>query len=129
VLKALEQAGGLDQLTAAYGAVVAHHGNNYLPLLERYHRSHRSVLFTLVDSIQLEATSAERSVLDAVEFIRANRPAHADRQPVGIGCAGGRPGRRDGDLNPGQAEERDDRQHRFRDLRALHRDARERDGR
>jgi len=53
--------------------VAAHHGNNYLPLLERYYNSHRPVLFTLVDALDLQAASAERGVLDAVEFIRANR--------------------------------------------------------
>ena len=73
VLKALESGGGLEQLSAAHEAVAAHHGNNYLPLLERFYRSHRPVLFTLVDSLDLQAASAERGVLDAVEFIRANR--------------------------------------------------------
>ena len=73
VLKALESGGGLERLSAAHEAVAAYHGNNYLPLLERYYKSHRPVLFTLVDALDLEATSAERGVLDAVEFIRANR--------------------------------------------------------
>jgi TnpA family transposase len=81
VLKALEDGGGLERLSAAHQAVVAHHGNNYLPLLERYYKSHRPVLFTLVDALDLQATSAERGVLDAVEFIRANR----DRRGEWIG--------------------------------------------
>jgi TnpA family transposase len=78
VLKALAQAGGLDVLATAHEAVSAHHGNNYLPLLERHYRSHRPVLFTLLDAVELEATSAERSVLDAVAFIRANRERRGD---------------------------------------------------
>jgi hypothetical protein len=73
VLKALESGGGLERLSAAHEAVAAHHGNNYLPLLERYYKSHRPTLFTLVDALELEATSAERGVLEALEFIRANR--------------------------------------------------------
>ena len=73
VLKALESGGGLEQLMAAHQAVAAFHGNNYLPLLEAFYRSHRAVLFTLVDAIELEATSAGRGVLDALEFIRAVR--------------------------------------------------------
>ena len=73
VLKALESGGGLEQLMAAHQAVAAFHGNNYLPLLEAFYRSHQAVLFTLVDAIELEATSAERGVLDALEFIRAVR--------------------------------------------------------
>ncbi len=78
VLKALAAGGGVEQLSAAHEAVAAHHGNNYLPLCEQYYRSHRPVLFTLVDAIELEATSAERAVLDALEFVRANRDRRGD---------------------------------------------------
>lgn len=60
----------------------AYHGNNYLPLLGGFYRSHRSALFTLVDSLELEPTTADRSVLDAVEFIRANRDRCSDWIPV-----------------------------------------------
>ena len=78
VLKALAEGGGVERLSAAHEAVAAHHGNNYLPLLEAYYKSHRPVLFTLVDAIELEATSAERAVLDALEFVRANRDRRGD---------------------------------------------------
>jgi TnpA family transposase len=82
LLKTLESAGGLEALSTAHAAVSAYHGNNYLPLLEGFYRSHRPALFTLVDSLTLQATSAERSVLDAVEFIRANRDRRSDWIPV-----------------------------------------------
>lgn len=81
VLKTLADAGGIDALAGAAVAVSAYHGNNYLPLLERFYRSHRPVLFTLVDAIELEAVGADRSVLDAVEFIRANRDRRSDWIP------------------------------------------------
>jgi Tn3 transposase DDE domain len=77
VLKALDQAGGLEALAAAHEAVSAHHGNNYLPLLDQHYRSHRSALFTLVESIDLESTNADRSVLDAVEYLMAQRSARS----------------------------------------------------
>jgi TnpA family transposase len=73
VLEALDAAGGLERLAAAHESVAAYHGNNYLPLLEAFYRSHRAALFTLVDSIELEATSEDRAVLDALEFVRAVR--------------------------------------------------------
>nr|WP_318272003.1 hypothetical protein [Microbispora triticiradicis] len=38
---------------------------------------HRSALFTLVEAIELAATSAERTVVEAVEFLRALRGAKA----------------------------------------------------
>jgi hypothetical protein len=78
MLKMLEAGGGIEQLAVAHEAVAAHHGNNYLTLLERFYRSHRKALFTLVDSIGLEAVTAERSVLDAVEFVRAIRDRRSD---------------------------------------------------
>jgi hypothetical protein len=62
----------VEQLSAAH-EVVSAHGNNYLPLLEKFYKSHRSALFTLLDTLELEATSADHSVLDAVEFLRAMR--------------------------------------------------------
>ncbi len=81
VLKTLAAAGGVEALSASHEAVSAHHGNNYLPLLARYYSSHRAALFTLLDTLGLEATSADRSVLDAVEFIRANRSRTGEYVP------------------------------------------------
>lgn len=81
VLKTLEQAGGLDALAAAHEAVSAQHGNNYLPLLDHHYRSHRPALFTLLDAIELEPTSAERSVADAVEFLCAHRNTRSAHIP------------------------------------------------
>jgi hypothetical protein len=73
VFTTLAEAGGLDALSSSHEAVSAHHGNNYLPLLDQHYHSHRPALFTLLDAIEMEPTSAERSVLDAVTFIRAHR--------------------------------------------------------
>jgi len=78
LLTTLDSAGGLEQLSAAYEAVSAYHGNNYLPLLDRFYRSHRPALFTLVDALELEPTTAEGGVADAVDFIRANRDRRGD---------------------------------------------------
>ncbi|OLT40047.1 transposase [Saccharomonospora sp. CUA-673] len=81
LLKTLASAGGVEQLSAAHEAVSAYHGNNYLPLLEAFYRSHRSALFTLVDALELVATTADRSVIDAVEFLRANRDRRSEWIP------------------------------------------------
>ncbi len=80
VLKTLAEAGGVAELSSTHEAVSAHHGNNYTPLMEHYYRSHRPVLFAL---------------LDAVEFLRANRhrvgeylPDHHEGQPLDVFFAG-----------------------------------------
>ncbi|GLZ37947.1 hypothetical protein [Actinokineospora sp. NBRC 105648] len=92
VFKTLEQADGLEALTGARTRrsrrITA---TNYLPLLDQRYRSHRPTLFTLLDSIELEATSAERAVLDEVEFIRAHRNSRASH--VGDTVIVERPGR------------------------------------
>jgi TnpA family transposase len=94
MLRPLEHAGGVERVSAEHEALSAHHGNNYLPLLARHYRSHRAVLFGLLDVLRLEATTADRSVLDAVAFLKANRhrvgehvPDHVDGAPVGLGFA------------------------------------------
>jgi hypothetical protein len=81
LLKTLDAAGGLEELSLAHEAVSAYHGNNYLPLLEGFYRSHRPALFTLVDALEMTSTTADRSVLDAVEFIRANRDRRSEWIP------------------------------------------------
>ncbi|MGW3473443.1 transposase, partial [Saccharopolyspora sp. NPDC000995] len=81
LLKTLEAAGGVEQLSAAHEAVSAYHDNNYLPLLERFYRSHRPALFTLVDALEMTSTTADRSVLDAVDFLRANRERRSEWIP------------------------------------------------
>jgi TnpA family transposase len=94
MLRPLEQAGGVRRVSAEHEALAAHHGNDYLPLLARHYRSHRTVLFGLLDVLQLEATTADRTVLDAAAFLKANRhrvgesiPDHVDGVPVDLGFA------------------------------------------
>jgi len=96
VLKTLAAAGGVEELSSTHEAVSAHHGNNYAPLMERYYRSHRPVLFELLDALELEATSTDHTVLDAVGFLRANRhrvgeyiPDHHEGAPLDLSFAGG----------------------------------------
>ncbi|MEU6641705.1 Tn3 family transposase [Saccharomonospora sp. NPDC046836] len=84
LLKTLADAGGIEQLSAAHEAVSAHHGNNYLPLLEKFYKSHRSALFTLLDTLDLEPTSADHSVIDAVEFLRAIRGRTGEYVPAKV---------------------------------------------
>jgi len=84
LLATLAHAGGVEALSAAHETVSAHHGNNYLPLLERFYRSHRAALFTLLDTLELQATSADRGVLDAVRFLRAIRTRTGEYLPEQI---------------------------------------------
>jgi hypothetical protein len=75
--------------------VSAHHGNNHTPLMERYYRSHRSTLFALLEVLELESTSTDQRVIEAVGVLRANRHRIgeyiSDRhegQPIDVSFAG-----------------------------------------
>ena len=95
VLKTLAGAGGVAALSTAHETVCAHHGNNPVPLMERYYRSHRAALFALLEVLELEATSTDRRIIDAVEVLRASRhrigeylPGYHQGQPVDTFFAG-----------------------------------------
>jgi hypothetical protein len=73
----VEDAGGFDAQLAEIEAVSAHHANNYMPLVEKHRRRDRATMFAFTTVVELEATSADRSVLDAVEHVVAH--AHLTR--------------------------------------------------
>ena len=50
----------------------AFHGKNYLPLLWKLYRSHRSALFRLLTSLEFKSTSRDDSMPKALEFLVAN---------------------------------------------------------
>ncbi len=73
----VEDAGGFEAQLAEIEAVSAHHANNYMPLVEKHRRRDRATMIAFTSVVELEATSADRSVLDAVEHAVAH--AHLTR--------------------------------------------------
>ena len=65
--------GGYEQLLEEYQAVNAYKGNNYLPFIWRFYKSHRSAFFRLINTLQLESTSTDNSLIEAVKFLLKNR--------------------------------------------------------
>jgi hypothetical protein len=78
--RTVEQAGGFEAQLADIEAVAAHHANNYMPLVAGHRRRDRATMFAFVRAVELEATSADRSVLDAVEHAQAH--AHQTRDHI-----------------------------------------------
>ena len=64
--------GGAQQLLNECEAVNAYKGNNYLPLLWRFYKSHRCGFFRLLSALKFESTTNEQSVVDAVKFLLEN---------------------------------------------------------
>jgi hypothetical protein len=91
VLGALGQAGGVAALSAAHETVTAHHGNDYLPLVERFCRSSRPALSSVLEVLVLRSASADRSLLEAVRFLRASPGADRRVHPGTPRRQGSRP--------------------------------------
>ncbi len=63
----------------------AYNGNNYLPLLWRFYRSHRGVLFKLVRSLQIGSTTQDRTVVAALDFLLEHEHRRGEWLPAEIG--------------------------------------------
>lgn len=73
VRQLLSMSGGLDKLRDDCEAITAYRGNNHLPLLERFYRRHRSLLFSLIELLDVRSTTQDTSLIDAFKFIFDNR--------------------------------------------------------
>jgi TnpA family transposase len=90
----VERAGGFDAELADIEAVSAHHANNWMPLVARHCRRDRSTMFAFARAVEFEATSADRSVLDALDHALAHShltrdyiPSHVDGVVVDVSFA------------------------------------------
>ena len=68
--------GGLETVRDACEAVSAYHNNNYLPLLWQFYRPHRQNLFRLIDLLELQPTTQDVTLLNALNFIKERRKLH-----------------------------------------------------
>jgi hypothetical protein len=64
--------GGVGPLLDDCVAIAAYGGANYLPLLWKFYRSHRSTLFRLLRVLQFEATSQDQSLVQALHVLLDN---------------------------------------------------------
>ncbi|MCO3288308.1 Tn3-like element ISPa42 family transposase, partial [Pseudomonas aeruginosa] len=68
--------GNLERLRETCAEVQATGGNNYLPLIWKHFRSHRSLLFRLSHLLQLEPTTQDRSLVQALQLIQDSENLH-----------------------------------------------------
>ncbi len=81
---AVERAGGFDAELADIDAVAAHHANHYMPLVDRNFRRDRATMFAFARTVELEATSADLSVLDALDHAVAHSHLTRDLIPGNV---------------------------------------------
>jgi TnpA family transposase len=70
--------GNLERLRETCAEVQATGGNNYLPLIWRHFKSHRSLLFRLSHLLQLEPTTQDRSLIQALQIIQDSESLHRE---------------------------------------------------
>lgn len=92
--RTVKEAGGFESEMADIEAVSAHHGDRHQLLVERFIRRDRSQMFATAATLDFEATSADRSVLDALKhavdhanLTRDRIPDHKDGRLVDLSFA------------------------------------------
>jgi hypothetical protein len=64
--------GGVGTLRDDCESIAAYSGNNYLPLLWQYYKSHRSELFRMVRLLTIRSTTQDQSLMTALDFLLDN---------------------------------------------------------
>ncbi|WP_327725019.1 Tn3 family transposase [Streptomyces europaeiscabiei] len=92
--KAVLASGSFAEEFADIEAVAAHHGNNHEVLVARFYKRDRAPMFDLVGTLEFEAVSEDRRVLDALAHARAHQNATREYvselyegQPLDLGFA------------------------------------------
>lgn len=79
--KTVEAAGGFPDELARIDGVRATHGDNHVPLVARHFRKDRASMLAMVGVLDLEATSADRSVLQLLDYMREHTMLTRDHVP------------------------------------------------
>ena len=75
------QHGGTDALLEACQSVKAYAGNNYLPLLPKFYKTYRGVLFRLLDLLKMHSATQNLALEKALETIVEHRNRRAKWLP------------------------------------------------
>ena len=76
-----------DELIALCDDHLAYAGNNYLPFLPKFYRSHRAVLFRFLAVVPLYPSTQDESLAAAIAFIQAHRGAKKTWLPLTVEAA------------------------------------------
>ena len=74
----MSEQGGVEALAGQCETVSAWHSDNDLPLLWPIHAKHRSLLFQLIDLLDIRSATQDRSLLDALAVVSRHRHARRD---------------------------------------------------
>jgi TnpA family transposase len=78
VRQLLSEQGGVDALAEQCQTVSAWHSDNDLPLLWPIHARHRGLLFRLIDLLDIQPATQDRSLFDAIAVVNSHRNTRRD---------------------------------------------------
>ncbi|MEX3901695.1 DUF4158 domain-containing protein, partial [Paraburkholderia sp. BR10954] len=78
VRKLLAPKGDLEPLRESCAAIRAFSGRNYLPLLWKHFKAHRSVMMRVARTLEWDSTSPVRSLLNALDAVLENESLHRE---------------------------------------------------
>ncbi|MBY5827382.1 Tn3 family transposase [Rhizobium leguminosarum] len=89
VRRLLMERGGVEVVAEQCETVTAYHRNNDLPLLWPIHANSRSVLFQLLDLMDIRSATQDHSLLDALTLVKEHRQVRRDKLmgPIDLGFA------------------------------------------
>ncbi|MHB8628818.1 MAG: DUF4158 domain-containing protein [Aggregatilineales bacterium] len=74
VRQVVDEAGGIDKVQSECDQIAAHAKNDYFPLLYPIYQSYRSLLFELIEALDLRSTTQDDSLTKAIAFMLERRP-------------------------------------------------------
>lgn len=77
-VKSICESHDLESLLEECESVSAVHGDNYFPLVWKFYRSHRGILYRLIKSMQFVSTSQDKSLMEALDFLIENEKRRGD---------------------------------------------------
>jgi len=78
IRKLLAPKGDLEPLRESCAAIRAFSGRNYLPLLWKHFRAHRSIMMRVARTLEWDSTSPVRTLLDALDVVLENESLHRE---------------------------------------------------
>jgi TnpA family transposase len=65
----LDERGGAEELSKHTNMLSAYHNNNYLPLMWEAYKSHRRLLFKILNHLEIKSATQDSRVLTAISFL------------------------------------------------------------
>lgn len=76
--------GGIEKLKEECMFLQAYHDNNYLPLMQKPYRQNRSLPFRVTDQLDIQPTTQNSAVLQALDFIQEHQHKRGPHLPPDV---------------------------------------------